>query len=185
MWQPQSSLSGPLCPSSWECRCQSYALIPDPLADSERSPASLCLSPRKHTTHCLSYTYMTTDPNPRDTVVTHNSLYSSCPCYCYVIYVICVSESACLLPLWGAGATVARTVLCWGASAPCWFLPRWQCLCSAGAGAGADAGAGVGVGVGVGVDVGVGVAAGVRHAHFYPQGFAPTWPCSSGPQGRV
>lgn len=42
---PQSSPSGPPCLSSWECRCQSCGLIPDPLADSERSPASLCLSP--------------------------------------------------------------------------------------------------------------------------------------------
>lgn len=45
---PQSSQSGPLCLSSWECQCQSYGLIPDPSADSERSPASLCLSPVKY-----------------------------------------------------------------------------------------------------------------------------------------
>lgn len=45
MGPPQSSPSGPPCLSSWECRCQSCGLIPDPLADSERSPASLCLSP--------------------------------------------------------------------------------------------------------------------------------------------
>lgn len=48
MGPPRSSQSDPLCLSSWECQFQSYGLIPDPLADSERSPASLCPSPVKH-----------------------------------------------------------------------------------------------------------------------------------------
>lgn len=48
MGPPLSSQSGPLCLSSWEYQFQSYGLIPDPLADSERSPASLYLSPVKH-----------------------------------------------------------------------------------------------------------------------------------------
>lgn len=56
MGPPRSSQSGPLCLSSWECQCQSYGLIPDPLADSERSPASLSPVKHKQMTGALSST---------------------------------------------------------------------------------------------------------------------------------
>lgn len=66
MGPPRSSQSDPLCLFSWECRCQSYGWIPDPSADSERSPASLCLSPvnRKQiiATGSLFYYYVATFP---------------------------------------------------------------------------------------------------------------------------
>lgn len=84
----------------------------------------------------------------------------SCFCPCCMCMCICVLY-VCFTPLWEAGATAGRMALCWGVYVPCWFLPRWRCLCSAGAGAR------------------------VRRVRFCPQDFALTWPCSSGPQGRV
>lgn len=158
MRPPRSSQSDPLCLSSWECQCQSYGLIPGPLADSERSPASLCLSPVKQTDYwCPVFHFILI------LILSSHISFIKAFIYSFVSWRKSSSRKMGFQPLWGAGATGVRMALYWDVHGPCWVPLRWQCLRSSGADAGVQA----------------------PCAHFYPQGFALTSPCSWGPRGRV